>query len=133
MLEALRAHPGSEDLLIETDSQYAINCSTNGCSAGRRTVGRTPKRAGENAQIIKAIDAEISKRDGKVSFRWVKGHAGNAGNEKVDDLARGYATACEHGSRDGYLPKEGWQALLDSPYAKDVTVPPMRSNCSTAH
>ena len=28
VLEALRAHPGSEDLVIETDSQYAINCST---------------------------------------------------------------------------------------------------------
>ena len=28
VLEALRAHPGSEPLVIETDSQYAINCST---------------------------------------------------------------------------------------------------------
>lgn len=28
VLEALRAHPGSEDLVIETDSRYAIDCST---------------------------------------------------------------------------------------------------------
>ncbi len=28
VLEALRAHPGPEPLLIESDSQYAINCST---------------------------------------------------------------------------------------------------------
>lgn len=124
VLEALRAHPGSEDLLIETDSQYAINCSTKWVFGWKKNGWKNSKNEPvKNAQIIKAIDAEISKRDGKVSFRWVKGHAGNAGNEKVDDLARGYATACEHGSRDGYLPKEGWQALLDSPYAKDVTVP----------
>ena len=30
VLEALRAHPGSEELIIETDSQYAITCSTTG-------------------------------------------------------------------------------------------------------
>ena len=30
VLEALRAHPGAEPLLIESDSQYAINCSTQG-------------------------------------------------------------------------------------------------------
>ena len=77
----------------------------------------------KNAPIIKAIDAEISKRAGKVSFRWVKGHAGNAGNEKVDDLARGFAGDCESGAQEGYLPKEGWQALLESPYARDVKVP----------
>ena len=33
VLEALRAHPGSEPLVIETDSQYAINCSTTWISS----------------------------------------------------------------------------------------------------
>ena len=51
------------------------------------------------------------------------GHAGNAGNEKVDDLARTYAGDCRSGVQEGYLPKEGWQSLLASEYAKGTDVP----------
>lgn len=124
VLEALRAHPGSEPLVIESDSQYAINCSSKWVFGWKKNGWKNSKQEPvKNAPIIKAIDAEISKRAGKVSFRWVKGHAGNAGNEKVDDLARGFAGDCESGAQEGYLPKEGWQALLESPYARDVKVP----------
>ena len=124
MLEALRAHPGSEPLVIESDSQYAINCSSKWVFGWKKNGWKNSKQEPvKNAPIIKAIDAEISKRAGKVSFRWVKGHAGNAGNEKVDDLARGFAGDCESGAQEGYLPKEGWQAMLESPYARDVKVP----------
>ena len=133
VLEALRAHPGSEPLVIESDSQYAINCSSKWVFGWKKNGWKNSKQEPvKNAPIIKAIDAEISKRAGKVSFRWVKGHAGNAGNEKVDDLARGFAGDCESGAQEGYLPKEGWQALLESPYARDVKCLRMHNCCSTA-
>ncbi|WP_314687777.1 ribonuclease H [uncultured Bifidobacterium sp.] len=124
VLEALRAHPGDEPLVIETDSQYAINCSTTWVRGWKRKGWRNSQgRPVKNAPLIKAIDAAIARRPGSVRFRWVKGHAGNAGNEKVDDLARTYAGDCRDGVRDGYLPREGWQSLMASDYAKGLDVP----------
>ncbi|MBW3089599.1 ribonuclease HI [Bifidobacterium sp. 82T25] len=125
VLEALRAHPGSEPLLIESDSQYAINCSTTWVKGWKRNGWKnSQKKPVKNVELIKAIDAEISRRPGPVSFKWVKGHAGNAGNELVDELARTYAGDCRSGARDGYLPIEGWQSLLHSEYSRGTDVPP---------
>ncbi len=124
VLEALRAHPGSEPLTIETDSQYAINCSTTWIHGWKKNGWKNSKNEPvKNADLIRAIDAEITKREGAVKFVWVKGHAGNAGNEKVDTLARTYAEDCRNGLKDGYLPLEGWKSLLSSPYASGTDVP----------
>ena len=125
VLQALRAHPGSEPLIIETDSQYAINCSTKWIKGWKKNGWKnSQKKPVKNAELIKAIDAEISGRAGSVEFRWVKGHAGNSGNELVDELARTYASDCRSGARDGYLPIEGWRSLLASEYAEGTDVPP---------
>lgn len=124
VLEALRAHPGSEPLIIETDSQYAINCSTKWVHGWKKNGWKnSQKKPVKNAELIRAIDDELSKRPGSVQFVWVKGHAGNAGNEKVDELARTYAGDCRSKVRDGYLPKEGWQSLLASEYSQGTDVP----------
>ncbi|NMN00238.1 ribonuclease H [Bifidobacterium sp. DSM 109958] len=125
VLQALRAHPGPQPLTIETDSQYAINCSTTWVKGWKRNGWKnSQKKPVKNAELIKAIDAEIAKRPGPVRFVWVKGHAGNAGNELVDELARTYAGDCRSGARDGYLPVEGWRSLIRSEYARGLDVPP---------
>ena len=73
VLEALRAHPGSEPLVIETDSQYAINCSTTWVHGWKKNGWKnSQKKPVKNADLIRAIDAEISKRPGPVKFVWVK-------------------------------------------------------------
>lgn len=124
VLEALRAHPGSEPLTIESDSQYAINCATTWIHGWKKNGWKNSKNEPvKNADLIRAIDAELTKREGSVKFVWVKGHAGNAGNEKVDTLARTYAEDCRSGVKSGYLPLEGWKSLLSSPYASGTDVP----------
>lgn len=124
VLEALRAHPGSESLTIESDSQYAINCATTWIHGWKKNGWKNSKKEPvKNADLIRAIDAEITKREGTVKFVWIKGHAGNAGNEKVDYLARTYAEDCRSKSKDGYLPKEGWESLLASEYSEGTDVP----------
>ncbi|RFT41838.1 ribonuclease HI, partial [Bifidobacteriaceae bacterium N170] len=124
VLEALRAHPGSEPLTIESDSQYAINCATTWIHGWKKNGWKNSKKEPvKNAELIRAIDEEICKRKGSVKFVWVKGHAGNAGNEKVDELARTYAEDCRSKLKDGYLPLEGWKSLISSSYSDGVDVP----------
>lgn len=124
VLEALRAHPGSEPLTIESDSQYAINCATTWIHGWKKNGWKNSKKEPvKNAELIRAIDSEICKRKGSVKFVWVKGHAGNAGNEKVDELARTYAEDCRSKLKDGYLPLEGWKSLISSSYSDGVDVP----------
>ncbi|MDD6461208.1 MAG: ribonuclease HI [Bifidobacteriaceae bacterium] len=124
VLQALRTHKGADTLVIESDSQYAIKCSTVWLNSWKRNGWHnSQKKPVKNATIIKAIDYEISHREGPVKFHWVKGHAGNEFNEKCDMLARGFAQQCkEHGSA-GFLPIEGWVDLIASPYASRLKVP----------
>ncbi|AFU71874.1 hypothetical protein BA20089_05820 [Bifidobacterium asteroides DSM 20089] len=125
VLQALRAHPGERPLVIETDSQYAINCSTTWVPGWKKKGWKNSQgKPVKNRPLIEAIDQEIQARQGSVRFVWVKGHAGDTFNEKVDALARGYATAAGKGDREGCLPIEGWRSLLASPYAKGTQVPP---------
>lgn len=93
VLEAIRAHPGSEPLLVESDSQYAIKCASEWISGWRRNGWRTSTGgAVRNVEIIKQIDRAINTRPGPVRFRWVRGHVGNYFNEQADTLAHSAAT-----------------------------------------
>ena len=88
LLQAVRAHPGAEPLLIESDSQYAIKCASEWVVAwkrkGWRTAGGQPVK---NLELVQAIDRVITERAGPVRFRWVRGHVGDPFNERADQLA----------------------------------------------
>lgn len=102
-------YPNPELLLIESDSQYAINCSAKWIKDWEKDDWKnSQKRPMENREPIQVIDHGISQRPGPVDLRWAKGHTGNEGNEPVDELARTCASDRCSGARDGYLPIEGW-------------------------
>ncbi len=88
VLEAIRAHPGSDELYIESDSQYAIKCASVWVQGWKRKGWKTASGGPvKNLELVKAIEAAIASRAGKVRFQWVKGHQGNHFNEKADVLA----------------------------------------------
>ncbi|WP_425955380.1 ribonuclease H family protein [Xylanimonas sp. McL0601] len=88
VLRAVEAHPGAEPLLIESDSQYAIRCSSEWLEGWRRKGWRTASGGPvKNLELVQAIDAAITRRPGPVRFRWVRGHVGNPFNERADELA----------------------------------------------
>ncbi|MEU4314634.1 ribonuclease H [Nocardia sp. NPDC024068] len=88
VLEAIRAHPGPDPLLIESDSLYAIKCASEWLPNWRNNGWRTASGgAVKNLELIRDIDHAIASRPGPVRFRWVRGHVGNYFNEQADALA----------------------------------------------
>ncbi|MGC0366039.1 ribonuclease HI [Rhodococcus sp. 27YEA15] len=88
LFEAVAAHPGSDPLLIESDSQYAIKCASEWLASWKRKGWKTANgSAVKNLELVQSIDRAITDRVGPVRFRWVRGHVGNHYNEMADKLA----------------------------------------------
>ena len=86
-MKGLEATPEGSQVRLTTDSQYVINGITKWIIGWKKKGWK--KADGNpvlNQEVWKALDAVNSKR--KVEWVWVKGHAGHAENERVDDLAR---------------------------------------------
>ena len=85
-----------EELHILADSQYAINVVSKWrLGWKKRGWTKADKRPIKNLELIQEIDRAMEGR--RVTFEWVKGHAGHRMNERADDLARGCAEAYQAG------------------------------------
>jgi ribonuclease HI len=86
VIEGLGALTKPCTVIIYTDSQYVRQGITTWIHNWKRrgwvTTDRQPVK---NADLWRQLDAACSRHD--VEWRWVKGHAGDPGNEKADALA----------------------------------------------
>jgi ribonuclease HI len=92
-IEALDSLTRPSRVHLHTDSTYVRDGITKWLPGwlrnGWKTASRQPVK---NADLWQQLQAAVSRHD--VEWRWVKGHAGNAGNELADALAnRGMAVA----------------------------------------
>lgn len=88
VLEALRAHPHGE-LEIVSDSTYVVNCFKDSWWKGWLARGwkNSQKQPVANRDIWEPLIDLYRTRQTQPKFRWVKGHAGDPMNERVDQLA----------------------------------------------
>lgn len=85
-----------EELHVLADSQYAINVVSKWrLGWKKRGWTKADKKPIKNLELIQEIDRAMEGR--RVTFEWVKGHAGHRMNERADDLARGCAEAYQAG------------------------------------
>ena len=85
-----------EELHILADSRYAINVVSKWrLSWKKRGWTKADKKPIKNLELIQEIDRAMEGR--RVTFEWVKGHAGHRMNERADDLARRCAEAYQAG------------------------------------
>ena len=72
---------------LYTDSNYVKDGITSWISNWKKNNWKTAnKKEVKNKDLWIRLDAAIKGKD--ISWIWVKGHAGNAGNEQADYLAR---------------------------------------------
>ena len=81
------------EVLISTDSQYVINTFEKGWLKGWKANGwkNSQKKPVKNQDLWEELSEAIDRH--RVSWEWVKGHAGHPDNERVDEAARKAATA----------------------------------------
>jgi ribonuclease HI len=86
-ISALETLARPTEITIVTDSAYVKNGVTEWIHGwkrnGWRTAGKDPVK---NVDLWQRIDA--AQKTHKVTWRWIKGHAGHAENERADALAR---------------------------------------------
>lgn len=85
-LEALRAIKESVEVVIYTDSQYLQKGITEWLPGWKARNWKRKGGALANQELWMSLDKEITRH--KIQWKWVKGHAGNVGNQIVDQLAR---------------------------------------------
>jgi ribonuclease HI len=85
-IEALNALRGRCDIIVHTDSKYVMDGINewlpNWKNRGWKTAARKPVK---NKDLWQALDEATQRHD--IEWRWVKGHSGDPGNEKADELA----------------------------------------------
>jgi ribonuclease HI len=86
-ISALEALTKPSELTIVTDSAYVKNGVTEWIFAWKRKNWRTAGGAAvKNVDLWQRLEAAQSTHN--VTWKWIKGHAGHAENERADELAR---------------------------------------------
>jgi ribonuclease HI len=85
-IEALNALKGKQTVNLHTDSKYVMEGINSWLAGWKRRGWKTSARKPvKNQDLWQALDEAVGRHD--VRWKWVKGHAGNPGNEEADALA----------------------------------------------
>ena len=86
-IEALETLERESAITLVTDSAYVIDGVTKWLCGWKQNGWRTvTKKPVQNAELWQKLDEAQARH--KVTWQWVKGHAGHPENERADALAR---------------------------------------------
>ena len=88
VIEALKALKKPFEVTLYLDSEYVRKGITewiHGWKArGWKTAAKEPVK---NVELWQALDSMVTQCGHRITWKWVKGHSGDAGNEQADALA----------------------------------------------
>lgn len=86
VIEALNALKKPCTVVLFTDSTYVLKGATEWMTGWKaRDWKNAAKKPVENRDLWEKLDKAMVRH--RITWQWVKGHAGNVGNEKADTLA----------------------------------------------
>ncbi len=86
VIQALKALKRPCDVIVHTDSQYVQKGMSEWLANWKRRGWRTAdKKPVKNADLWQELDLLVAQHE--LTWRWVRGHAGDPGNERADQLA----------------------------------------------
>ncbi|NYT43968.1 ribonuclease HI [Alcaligenaceae bacterium] len=86
VIQALQALKRPCKVVVHTDSQYVQKGMNEWLANWKRRGWRTAdKKPVKNADLWQQLDELVQEHE--LTWRWVRGHAGDPGNEKADELA----------------------------------------------
>ena len=86
-ISALEALKTPCKVILNTDSNYLKDGITKWIKNWKRNGWRTAsKDPVKNAELWQRLEAALGRHE--IHWKWVKGHAGHAENERADELAR---------------------------------------------
>lgn len=88
VIEALAALKRPCDITLWLDSEYVRKGITEWIHGWKARGWRTASgQAVKNAELWQQLDTLVSRSGHRIHWQWVKGHAGDPGNERADALA----------------------------------------------
>lgn len=88
VIQALAALKRPCHVKLHADSQYVLKGITEWLAGwkarGWKTAARQPVK---NVDLWQQLDAAVASSGHKIDWRWVRGHDGDPGNERADELA----------------------------------------------
>ena len=105
VIEALEAIPQGASAVVHSDSEYVVKTMTKGW------------KRNANKDLWERLERAAAARN--IEFRWVRGHAGNKGNEMADRLAVNAMKDIERGK----IPSGG-RSVEDAPLSHQAASPP---------
>lgn len=98
VIEALNALKRPCAVALSTDSRYVMDGLTKWIHGWRKNGWKTAaKQPVKNAELWQALVDATARH--KISWEWVKGHAGHPDNERADKLASDAAVAAGRAAR----------------------------------
>ena len=86
VIEGLAALKRPCEIVLHVDSTYVMNGITKWIHGWKRNNWRTAaKKPVKNVELWQQLEQEVARHS--IDWRWVKGHSGDPGNEKADELA----------------------------------------------
>ncbi len=93
-------------VLLHSDSQYVVKAASEWIPSWKARGWRRKEGALKNIDLLKDLDALGARF--QVSWQWVRGHAGNPGNERVDALTNQAMDAIRAGGDPVFEKRVSW-------------------------